>query len=75
MTEDLKDVMREEGRRGRRPIDLDEKRKMLKKLAEMRKLLKLGTEEEFRNAMRAFGIPEGSQHFLDGLAAWREFQQ
>jgi hypothetical protein len=48
---------------------------MLKKLAEMRKLLKLGTEEEFRNAMRAFGIPEGSQHFLDGLAAWREFQQ
>jgi hypothetical protein len=66
--------MREEGRRGRRPIDLEEKRKNLKRLAEMRKLLMLGTEEEFRKATRAFGIREGSQRFLDALAAWREFR-
>ena len=73
-TEDLKDVMGAEGRRGRRPIDLDEKRQKLKRLAEMRKLLMLGTEEEFRKAMHARGIREGSQHFLDALAAWREFR-
>jgi hypothetical protein len=74
VTDDLKDVMKEQGRRGRRPIDLDEKRKTLKRLEEMRKLLTLGTEEDFRKAMLAFGIREGSRQFLDALALWREFR-
>lgn len=74
MTEDIKDTMREEGRRGRRPIDLNEKRKARKRLDEMRKLLTLGTEEDFLRAMRAFGIREDSQQFSDALAAWREYR-
>ena len=41
---------------------------------DLKDVLMLGTEKEFRKAMRARGIPEGSQHFLDALAAWREFR-
>jgi hypothetical protein len=72
--QDLENVRKEEGRRGRRPIDLDERRKALKRLEEMRKLLMLGTEEEFREAMRVFGIRERSKEFEAALAAWREFR-
>lgn len=72
--QDLKDVIAREGSRGRRPIDLEEKRKNLLRMEEMRKLLLLATEKEFRAAMRAFGIREGTKRFEDALAAWREFR-
>jgi len=72
--QDLDDVLQGERRRGRRPIDLQARRKSLKRLEEMRTLLTLGTEEEFRRAMHAFGIHEGSKGFSDALAAWREFR-
>ena len=72
--QDLKEVLLQEGRRGRRPIDMGARRKGVQRLAEMRKLLMLGTEEEFRKAMRAFGIREGSQQFLEALDAWHEFR-
>lgn len=48
--------------------------KALKRLEEMRRLLTLGTEEEFRAAMRAFGLREDSKQFLDAPHAWREFR-
>jgi hypothetical protein len=44
---DLEEVMRKETRRGRRPIDFEERRKRAERLSDTRKLLELATEEEF----------------------------
>jgi predicted metal-dependent hydrolase len=71
---DLKDVVAQEGRRGRRPVDIEQRRKALKRLEEMRRLLTLGAEKEFRAAMRAFGLREDSKQFLDAPHARREFR-
>ena len=70
----LEDVMREEGRRGRRPIDLEARRKRAEKLTDMRKLLTIATEEEFLRAMRAVGLTDDSPELLDALRIWREFR-
>lgn len=70
--QDLQDVIREEGRRGRRPVDLATQRERNKALTAFRDLLKLGTEEEFIEAMRAFGIRENSPQFVECLRIWRE---
>lgn len=72
--DDINEVMKQESRRGRRPVDLQARRKRLERLAEMRKVLTVATETEFRAAMRAFGIREGSQQYAEALEAWREFQ-
>lgn len=72
--EHLKDVISQERRRGRKPTDFEERRKKLKRSQEMRKLLLLGTEEGFREAMHAFGIREGSKEFSDALGAGRELR-
>ena len=72
--QDLQDVIRQEGRRGRRPIDLKARRERSEKLASFRKYLRIGTEEEFVTAMRSFGLHEGSQAFSDALEAWREYR-
>jgi hypothetical protein len=74
MDEELKDVMREQGRRGRRPVDLQAQKEHRAKLASMRTLLKIATEEEFVKAMLAYGLIEGSEEFLASLASWREFR-
>jgi len=66
--------MREETRRGRRPIDLETRRKRAEKLADMRKLLTIATEEEFVRAMRDAGLSADSPEFLKALRAWREFR-
>ena len=71
---DLEDVMKEEGRRGRRPIDLGAQRKRQDNLASFRKLLVLGTEEEFVKAMRAYGLREGTPAFSACLEIWREYR-
>jgi len=61
---DLKDVMKEEGRRSRRPhrVGAAEKGKAL------------ATEGEFIEAIRAFGLIEGTQEFSEALDAWRAFR-
>ncbi|MEP7353641.1 MAG: hypothetical protein ABI824_10460 [Acidobacteriota bacterium] len=68
---DIEDVMKAETRRGRRPIDIEEKRKRAARLREMNNLLKIETEEEFLAAMRAFGPPEDSEEFQAALRVWR----
>ena len=72
--DDLKEVMMEEGRRGRRPVDPEAQRARREKLAELRKLLELGTEAEFIKAVRAFGLREGSREFLEALEIWRGYR-
>jgi hypothetical protein len=60
--------------RGRRPIDLETRRKRDKRLRDFRKLLELGTEEEFAAAMRASGLADDSERFREALQIWRDYQ-
>ena len=71
---ELDEVMREEARRGRRPIDLEARRKRTERLTDMGKLLTLATDEEFLRAMRAAGLTDGSPELLEALRIWREFR-
>ena len=69
---DLDDVRKTESRRGRRPIDLDARRRHHEKVGTMRTYLDLSTEEEFVRAMRGVGLRDGSPELLAALQAWRE---
>jgi hypothetical protein len=72
--QDLREVIGEEGRRGRRPIDLGARRERKEKLFTLRKLLEIGTEAEFVKAMRAFGLREDSPEFLASLEIWHDYR-
>jgi hypothetical protein len=72
--DDLKDVMTGETRRGRRPVDLETIRRKRERDSLLRKLLTLATEEEFLEAMRVYGLADGSDEMAAALAAWREFR-
>jgi hypothetical protein len=67
-------VMIKEGRRGRRPVDLEAQRASRERLAEFRKLLEIGTESEFIKALLAFGLRGGSPEFLESLEVWRGYR-
>jgi hypothetical protein len=71
---DLEEVRQKETRRGRRPIDFDERRKREERLNEFRKLLELATEEEFVTAMRAVGLRDDSPEFLEALRIWKNYR-
>lgn len=64
---DVEDVRREEASRGRRPIDLQTRRRREQLLRDFRKLLEFGTEEEFVAAMRALGLRDDSESFREAL--------
>ena len=68
---DLQDVIKEESRRGRRPLDPEAQRAPSERLDSFQKLLEIGTEEELVKAMCAFGSREGSKQFLASLEIWR----
>jgi hypothetical protein len=72
---ELRDVIREEGSRGaRHPITLDAMRLARERSALLNQLLELSTEEEFVEAIRAYGLVEGSEPFLVALDAWHEHE-
>jgi hypothetical protein len=71
---DLEEVIRKETGRGRRPIDLETRRKHAEKLEVMRKLLAIATEEEFVKAMRGVGLRDESPEFLEALRIWRGYR-
>jgi hypothetical protein len=71
---DLEEVMRKETRRGRRPIDFEERRKRAERLNGIRKLLELATEGEFVKAMLAVGLRDDSPEFLDALRIWKNYR-
>ena len=72
---ELDDVIREETRRGRRPIDIEERRKKAALLEQCRDLLRLSTEQEFVETMRASGLAPGSEAFQIALQLWREYRE
>ena len=72
---ELDDVMREETRRGRRPIDIEERRRQAQLKRDLRMYLRIATEQEFREAMRALGLRDGSRQLDQALTIWRTFRE
>ncbi len=68
---DIEEVRRSESRRGKRPIDLEERKKKKSLLRDMEEHLRIETEQEFAAAMRASGLKEGSPEYRMALAIWR----
>jgi hypothetical protein len=71
---DIDEVMKQEKRRGRRPIDFETGKRRAQTLKAMRKLLESASEEEFVTAIRAAGLHDGSAEFLEALRIWREYR-
>jgi hypothetical protein len=68
---DFEDVIREETARGRRRYDTEARRLRRQRLQEVGKLLRAGTEEELRNALRAHEVNEGTPEYEEILQIWR----
>ena len=68
---DVRDVIREEKSRGRRPVDTDALRDYQEKLAKCRELLQYGNESDLRDAIRALGLEDGSPEFVEAIRIWR----
>lgn len=66
--------MKQEKRRGRRPIDFDAGKRRAQTLRDMRMLLETASEEEFVAAIRAAGLLDGSPEFLEALRIWRGYR-
>jgi hypothetical protein len=69
--EDLNQVIREERRRGRRPLD-ESRRKARERLVE--ELFEEEDEASFLDSIRALGLQEGSASWQEALASWRDEQ-
>ena len=69
---DLEDVRSEEGRRGRRPKDLEAHRRRLRLLKAFRQALELQDEELFKEAIiHDLGQLPGSLEYQQSLKIWR----
>jgi hypothetical protein len=67
---DINDVRQQEGRRGKRPKDVDLRRE---RKAAIRRYLELATEEEFVAAMRD-DVGLNPEELWLALQAWREYR-
>lgn len=73
--DDIEDVIREEERRGRRPIDFAARKERTKALWDMQVFLNIRTETEFLSAMcDQFGLPADSPRILACLQIWRDYR-
>jgi hypothetical protein len=70
--QDLQDVMRSETRRGKRPVDIDERRRRTELQRDFKFLLDEGSRDEFVRAIRALGLQSGSPQFEQALSIWDE---
>ena len=72
---DLRQVMEEEKRRGRRPIDPAARKRRTELLRYLRNLIHEADERRFREAIRAHGLRDGTEEFEVALRIWREGQK
>ena len=73
---DLQEVMAEETRRGRRPVDVAAQRQRLRLLKAFKEALELGDEEVFKQAIiRELGQRPGSLEYARSLRIWRAFHE
>ena len=70
--QDLQDLMRSETRRGKRPIDIEERRRRAGLQRDFKFLLDEGSRDEFVTAIRALGLQDGSPQFEQALLIWDE---
>ena len=70
--QDLEDVMRSETRRGKRPIDIEERRRRADLQRDFKFLLESASREEFVRAIHALGFEAGSPQFEQALSIWNE---
>ncbi len=73
--DDIREVMRGEIRRGRRPTDSVGQERKRRELQVIREMLSEYDEQRFRQAIVALGLAEGSPEYDAALAAWREAQR
>ena len=74
--DDIRDVMRSERSRGRKPIDVDELKKRQRDKADIRYLLSLGNRKTFIEVLtNECGLQEGSDEYQMALQAWSEYQK
>jgi hypothetical protein len=68
---DIEEVMRSESRRGKRPVDLDERKRLNELKQGFRDIHRFGTEDDLKDAMRALGYRDDSERFRNALRIWR----
>jgi hypothetical protein len=76
MDEDLKDVLAEEGSRGRRPVDIGERKRRLALRRKFNEIVENGDEEQFLHAIiHVLGQLPGSAEYRRSVKAWREYHR
>ncbi len=70
--QDLEDIMRSETRRGKRPMDIEERRRRAELQRDFKFLLESASKEEFVKAIHALGLRDGSPQFEQALSIWNE---
>ncbi len=70
--EDIRDVMKEERSRGRRPIDAAEVRKNQRLREDVRKVILSGDERALIKILHEAGLQEDSREFQNALNVFRE---
>ena len=74
--EDIRDVLREERGRGRRPVDTEAEKAERELRDGYRRLISAGaSEEEFRDGLIALGWPPDSSEFEALMRQWRAIQR
>jgi len=70
--EEIRDVMKEERSRGRRPIDVDERKKAQRLREDIRRVIVSGDERALVKILHEAGHEENSQEFQDALKIFYE---
>jgi hypothetical protein len=73
--DDIREVMEDEIRRGRRPTDPSARDRKKRELEIVRQMMWEYNEERFREVIAALGLAEGSPEHDAAVAAWREGQR
>jgi len=73
--QDLKDLMRQEEARGRRPVDPDAEREQRELVQGFRDLINGNDEKQFREGLTALGYQPDSERFEHFLAVWRSLKR
>ena len=72
MSDEIERVRREEGRRGRRPVDSATLAERNRQKAALREILNYGTIEDLEAAMREYGISPDSAQWAAVLRIWND---
>jgi hypothetical protein len=70
--DDIREVMAEEGSRGRRPHDAAERKRKKEEIEVLRGLFATPREEDFARAIRALGYGDDPKQLEKIVKAWRD---